>query len=111
MWPINQFVVHFFLLQVFDEQMDPPILNVPSDICIFMQAGLVRDSVKLDTSDLTLRTLKEYACNFIDRKVKYSLRVVCLMKSSPHREWNYEDREEPGFKYGCAFVVATTLCQ
>lgn len=48
--------------------MDPPILNVPSEICINMQAGLVRDSVKVDTSDLTLRTLKEYACNFIDRK-------------------------------------------
>lgn len=52
--------------------MDPPILNVPSEICINMQAGLVRDSVKVDTSDLTLRTLKEYACNFIDRKVKYT---------------------------------------
>lgn len=60
-----------FFFQVFDEQMDPPILNVPSEICINMQAGLVRDSVKVDTSDLTLRTLKEYACNFIDRKVKY----------------------------------------
>lgn len=93
MCPINQFFVYFFLLQVFDEQMDPPILNVPSDICIFMQAGLVRDSVKLDTSDLTLRTLKEYACNFIDRKVKYSLRVVHIMKSSQYRQWHYEDRD------------------
>lgn len=51
--------------------MDPPILNVPSEICINMQAGLVKDSVKVDTSDLTLRTLKEYACNFIDRKVMH----------------------------------------
>ncbi|KAJ6217177.1 hypothetical protein RDWZM_008334, partial [Blomia tropicalis] len=53
---------------VFDEPMEPPILNVPSEICIFMQAGLVRDSVKVDTIDLTLRSLKEYACTFIDRK-------------------------------------------
>lgn len=52
--------------------MDPPTLNVPTEICISMQAGLVKDNVKVDTSDLTLRTLKEYACNFIDRKVNLS---------------------------------------
>lgn len=59
----------FLFDQVFDEPMDPPTLNMPTEICIYMQSGLVKDSVKLDTEELTLKTLKEYACNFIDRKV------------------------------------------
>jgi len=50
--------------------MEPPILNVPGEVSFFMQAGLVKDVVKVDTSELTLKTLKDCACNFIDRKVK-----------------------------------------
>lgn len=57
--------------------MDPPTLNLPSEICISMQAGLVRDTVKVDTGELTLRTLKEYACNFIIKKVN----AACVMTS------------------------------
>lgn len=49
--------------------MDPPTVSVSSSICFYMQAGLVKDTVKLDVSDLTLKTLKEHACNFVDRKV------------------------------------------
>lgn len=68
-------------IQVFDEPSadqpapapPPPIVtNMPGEIGIYMQAGLVKDTVKLDTSELTLKTLKEYACNFVDRKVSGS---------------------------------------
>ncbi|XP_075677162.1 serine/threonine-protein kinase D3 isoform X5 [Dermatophagoides pteronyssinus] len=38
------------------------------EIYINMQSGLIKDSIKLDPTELTLKTLKEYACNFIDRK-------------------------------------------
>lgn len=50
--------------------MDPPILNVPGEISFFMQAGLEKDTVSVDISELTLKTLKDLACNFIDRKVR-----------------------------------------
>lgn len=41
------------------------------EIYINMQSGLIKDSIKLDPTELTLKTLKEYACNFIDRKVSF----------------------------------------
>ncbi|KAH9493484.1 Serine/threonine-protein kinase D1 [Dermatophagoides farinae] len=50
-----------------------------TEICINMQAGLVKDLVKVDTAELTLKTLKEYACNFIDRKVGFDSRTIQLM--------------------------------
>ncbi|UXI17410.1 irregular chiasm C-roughest protein [Sarcoptes scabiei] len=38
------------------------------EITIQMQAGLAKDTVLLNLAELTLRTLKDYACNFIDKK-------------------------------------------
>lgn len=48
--------------------MEPPTLNISDDISFQMQAGLIRDSVTIDTSELNLKSLKDLACNFIDRK-------------------------------------------
>ncbi|XP_064489728.1 serine/threonine-protein kinase D3-like isoform X2 [Ornithodoros turicata] len=48
--------------------MELPVLNVPGEVTFLMQAGLVKDTVTMDTSELNLRTLKDLACNFIDRK-------------------------------------------
>ncbi|XP_076318715.1 serine/threonine-protein kinase D1-like isoform X2 [Tachypleus tridentatus] len=48
--------------------METPVLRVPGDITLFLQAGLVKDTVTVDISELNLKTLKDVACNFIDRK-------------------------------------------
>ncbi|XP_022252201.1 serine/threonine-protein kinase D1-like isoform X2 [Limulus polyphemus] len=48
--------------------METPVLKVPGDITLFLQAGLVKDIVTVDISELNLKTLKDVACNFIDRK-------------------------------------------
>ncbi|KAI1295433.1 Serine/threonine-protein kinase D1 [Halotydeus destructor] len=45
-----------------------PLLNVPGELCFNMQAGLAKDTVTIDTSELNLKTLKDLACNFVDRK-------------------------------------------
>ena len=34
-----------------------------------MQIGLVRESVTVDVAELSLPTLKDFACAFVDRKV------------------------------------------
>jgi hypothetical protein len=52
--------------------MEPPILNVPGEIGFQMQCGLIRDGVTIEISELNLKTLKDTACNFIDRKVSTS---------------------------------------
>lgn len=54
--------------------MELPILNVPGvdKINFLMQCGLIRDKVNIDILDLNLKTLKDTACNFIDRNVSTS---------------------------------------
>lgn len=49
--------------------MELPVLNVPGEINFLMQCGLIRDKVSVDIVDLNLKTLKDTAVNFIDRKV------------------------------------------
>lgn len=50
--------------------MSIPLLNVnPGEISFFLQAGLLKDSVTIETSELNLKSLKDLACNFVDRKV------------------------------------------
>lgn len=39
------------------------------DITFMLQLGLIRDSVTLNASCFTLRTLKEAACDFVNIKV------------------------------------------
>ncbi|CAG2105773.1 unnamed protein product [Medioppia subpectinata] len=56
---------------VLDVGMDPPIptiLQVPGEVSFYMQSGLMKDTIKVDTSELTLKSLKESACNFIDKQ-------------------------------------------
>ncbi|XP_076313732.1 serine/threonine-protein kinase D3-like isoform X2 [Tachypleus tridentatus] len=48
--------------------METPVLNLPDQITFTFQSGLVRESVTTDFSQLNLKTLKNLACNFIDRK-------------------------------------------
>ena len=38
-----------------------------------MQIGLVRESVAIEGKDLTVHTLKDIACAFVDRKVSIGL--------------------------------------
>ena len=50
-----------------------PLLSVnssPSSITFYLQSGLAKDSVTIETSDLNLKSLKDLACNFVDRKVR-----------------------------------------
>ena len=44
--------------------------NVPVSFQInfLMQSGIVRDSVSIETAELNLKSLKDLACNFLDRK-------------------------------------------
>lgn len=51
--------------------MELPVLNVPGEINFLMQCGLIRDKVNIDIVDLNLKTLKDTAVNFIDRKVSF----------------------------------------
>ena len=49
-----------------------PLLSVNScttAVSFFLQAGLAKDGVRMETSDLNLKSLKDLACNFVDRKV------------------------------------------
>ena len=59
--------------------MELPVLNVPGEINFLMQCGLIRDKVNIDIVDLNLKTLKDTAVNFIDRKVSsVSLFISCV---------------------------------
>lgn len=49
--------------------MEPPILNLPDEVTFTMQVGLARDSITVDVGDLNLKSLKDLACNFVDKKV------------------------------------------
>jgi protein kinase D len=51
--------------------MELPVYNLPEKISIFMQLGLVRDIVKVETSELSLEKLTEIACDFTDKKFPY----------------------------------------
>lgn len=55
--------------------MEPPILNVPSDLTFILQAGLLKDTVTISITDFTIEKLKELACNFLDRKVSLYFEV------------------------------------
>lgn len=48
-----------------------PLVSVNNGSCIsfFLQSGLLKDGVEIETSDLNLKSLKDLACNFVDRKV------------------------------------------
>ncbi|KAG8180693.1 hypothetical protein JTE90_006251 [Oedothorax gibbosus] len=48
--------------------MEPPILNVPSDITFILQAGLLKDTLTISANEFTIEKLKELACNFLDKK-------------------------------------------
>ncbi|XP_022240643.1 serine/threonine-protein kinase D1-like [Limulus polyphemus] len=48
--------------------MDTSLLKVPGEITFFLQAGLFKDTVSVDVSELNLKKLKDLACNFIDKK-------------------------------------------
>ena len=54
--------------------MSIPQLNVnPGEVSFFLQSGLLKDSVTIEASELNLKSLKDLACNFVDRKVSQSL--------------------------------------
>lgn len=54
--------------------MSIPLLNVnPGEVSFFLQSGLLKDSVTMEASELNLKSLKDLACNFVDRKVSQSL--------------------------------------
>lgn len=44
-------------------------ISTSSEVTFLFQLGLVRDSVTVDVASLTLKTLKDLACDFITRKV------------------------------------------
>lgn len=50
--------------------MELPRLNVlpAAELCFVMQSGVQRDSVSIESCDLNLKSLKDLACNFVDRK-------------------------------------------
>lgn len=41
------------------------------EVTFLFQFGLIRDTVSVAVSTLTLKTLKELACDFINRKVRH----------------------------------------
>ena len=63
-----------------------------------MQIGLTRDQINID-GELTLASLQEIACSFVDRKVSWSaVRFILLtfhVTSQIHRKWlrlsNFKD--------------------
>lgn len=51
--------------------MSIPQLNVnPGEVTFCLQSGLLKDTVSIDASELNLKSLKDLACNFFDRKVR-----------------------------------------
>ncbi|GBM48790.1 Serine/threonine-protein kinase D3 [Araneus ventricosus] len=49
-------------------RMEPPVLNIPSELTFVLQAGLARETLTVNTADFSIEKLKELACNFLDRK-------------------------------------------
>ena len=43
-------------------------------VTFMFQVGLVRDFITADASQLTLKTLKDLACNFINQRVSFFFR-------------------------------------
>lgn len=54
--------------------MEPPVLNIPGELTFVLQAGIVKESVTLNISDISLEKLKEIACNFLDKRVS----IFCM---------------------------------
>lgn len=51
-----------------------PLLHVnPAEVSFYLQSGLVKDSVSIETNELNLKSLKDLAINFVDRKVSLLL--------------------------------------
>ncbi|GIY18404.1 hypothetical protein CEXT_310971 [Caerostris extrusa] len=48
--------------------MEPPVLNIPSDLTFVLQAGLLRETLSVNINEFSLEKLKELACNFLDKK-------------------------------------------
>ncbi|XP_023225928.1 serine/threonine-protein kinase D1-like [Centruroides sculpturatus] len=48
--------------------MDLPVLNLPDEITFILQSGLAKDTVTVNIADLNLKTLKDLACDFINKK-------------------------------------------
>ena len=48
-----------------------PLLNVPGEVSFSFQSGLIKDNVSIDTCELNLKSLKDLACNFVDKKVSH----------------------------------------
>ncbi|XP_022649203.1 serine/threonine-protein kinase D3-like isoform X1 [Varroa destructor] len=46
-----------------------PLLNIPTVVNFQMQLGLQKDTVTIEIAELNLKSLKDLACNFVDRKV------------------------------------------
>ena len=44
-----------------------------SHVTFMFQVGLVRDLISVDASQLTLKTMKDLACNFINQRVSETL--------------------------------------
>ncbi|GFS47579.1 hypothetical protein TNCV_3133761 [Trichonephila clavipes] len=66
--PSSSKVVGHSFFPVAGSSMEPPILNLPDEVTFMMQAGLARDSITVDVGDLNLKSLKDLACNFVDKK-------------------------------------------
>lgn len=45
-------------------------------VTFMFQVGLVRDFISTDASQLTLKTLKDLACNFINQRVSVSIQRI-----------------------------------
>ncbi|KAG1684723.1 Serine/threonine-protein kinase D3 [Nymphon striatum] len=51
-----------------EDVMDAPTLSFGGEVTFQLQSGLTKDLVTVDSSDLTLKTLKDLACDFINSK-------------------------------------------
>ena len=45
-------------------------------VTFMFQVGLVRDFISTDASQLTLKTLKDLACNFINQRVSVPVHIT-----------------------------------
>ena len=66
-----------------------------SQVTFMFQVGLVRDLITTDASQLTLKTLKDLACNFINQRVSFpliiSINTETKKKKKINRSWNWID--------------------
>ena len=53
-------------------------MGKPNGLTFSMQIGLVRESVSVEGGELTLTTLKDIACAFVDRKVSKAANICML---------------------------------